>query len=88
MIETFTTSVFEAHELEEMIVDAVFNYVSGDDTRSGFGINAAFRASIALSKCSTMSDETRMALAQSMFMEMTEDLNLSAMKKLGSSSAH
>lgn len=77
MIEKIRDNLVGAHALEETIVDAVMEYASKDVSRAGFGLNAAFRASITLAKCSTMSDETRMAFAQAMFLELTDDLKTS-----------
>ncbi len=74
VIEKIRDNIVAAHALEETIVEAVMEYANEDVSRAGFGLNAAFRASITLAKCSTMSDETRMAFAQAMFLELTDDL--------------
>jgi|GEM_PF-1560813 len=76
MTEKIQRSLVDAFKLEEDIVDAVFNYVDEDVTKTQFGINAAVRASISLIKGSSMSPETRMALAQNIFVELTDDIPL------------
>ena len=77
MAEAISEKLAAAHELEQSIIDAVFEYVNEDDSKAGFGLNAAVRACIALAKSSTMSPQTRMALAQQIFMDMTSDLSKS-----------
>lgn len=79
MIDRVVEKLIAAHKLEEHILDAVFDYVDQDVTKTQFGLNAAVRASILLIKGSTMSNETRMALAQSIFMDLTDDLPLADM---------
>ena len=74
MIESVEKKAVEAHELEQTIANAVHDYVDDDETRAGFGINAAFRACIGLIKTSSMSPQTRMSFAQRIFLDMTDDL--------------
>lgn len=81
MIDAIPEKLAAAHELEQNIVEAVFDYVDQDETRAGFGINAAFRACITLAKCSSMSPQTRMALAQQIFMDLTADLSTTTIRK-------
>ena len=76
MIEAITEKLAGAHDLEQSIIDAVFEYVDEDDSKAGFGLHAAVRACVALAKGSTMSPQTRMALAQQIFMDMTSDLTI------------
>lgn len=63
-----------AHQLQDKIVDAVFQYVNEDARKTHLGLYAAVRASISLIKSSNMSSQTRMSLAQSIFFELTDDI--------------
>lgn len=80
MAEQTADKLAAAHELELSIVNAVFDYVSDDDSKAGFGISAAFRACVSLAKNSSMSPQTRMALAQHVFLDMTGDLTPSTIR--------
>ena len=83
MVEQSSAKLAAAHELELSIVNAVFDYVNNDDSKAGFGISAAFRACVSLAKNSSMSPQTRMALAQHIFMDMTSDLDTSTIRQAG-----
>ena len=81
MRDSTLEKIADAHDLERRLIDAVFDYVNEDDERAGLGINAAFRACVALTKASTMSPQTRMAYAQQLFMDMTSDLGPSIIRQ-------
>lgn len=76
MIEKMMLDATQAHTLQESIVQSVFDYVDEDVARSSFGVNAALQAGVELAKNSSMSTQTRMALAQTVFQAMTEDIDL------------
>lgn len=74
MIDDVQKKLIAAHALKEEIINSVFKYVADDDAKVGFGVHAAVQASISLIKDSSMSSQTRMALAQSIFMNLTDDI--------------
>ncbi|MFC4347964.1 hypothetical protein ACFO5Q_08920 [Kordiimonas lipolytica] len=80
MFDNTPEKIAAAHELEQRLINEVFDYVNEDDERAGLGLNAAFRACITLTKGSTMTAQTRMAFAQQVYLEMTSDLALSTIR--------
>ncbi len=81
-MEKMTRDVTKAHELQESIVQSVFDYVDDDLSRSTFGINAALQAGVQLVKSSSMSDQTRMNIAQTIFQDLTEDIQYTQHKQV------
>jgi hypothetical protein len=81
MADAVAENLAAAHELQQSIIDAVFDYVAEDNSRAGLGLNAAFGACITIAKNSSMSPQTRMALAQHIFMDMTSDLDTSTIRQ-------
>ena len=73
-MEKMTRDVNEAHKLQATIVDMVLDYVDDDDARATFGINAALLAGVQLIRDSSMSVQTRMSMAQSLFQDLTDDI--------------
>ena len=73
-MEKMTNDVNEAHKLQTTIINLVFDYVDDDDTRSTFGINAVHLAGVQLVKDSSMSVQTRMNIAMSLFQDLTDDI--------------
>jgi len=66
----------DAFDLQSKIVEEVFDYVDDDPSKSMLGIYAAVKASLDLISSSTMTDSTRVALAQTFFYDMVGDIDL------------
>jgi len=81
-MEKITRDVTKAHELQESIIQSVFDYVDDDFSRSTFGINAALQAGVQLVKNFSMSDQTRMSIAQTIFQDLTEDIHYTHPNKI------
>lgn len=73
-MEKITRDVSEAHDLQAAIVELVFEYVEDDNSRCSFGINAALFAGVHLVKASSMSMQTRMSVAHTIFQALTDDI--------------
>ena len=72
----------DAFELQSKIVEDVFNYVDDDPSKSMLGIYAVVKASLDLISSSTMTDSTRVALAQTFFYDMVGGIDLRSQRSV------